>query len=236
MDKPKKHTPFQLPQDYFSVTTCNIRERLLLEEERKTYLFLNRISESGFAVSDNYFNKTIRETELIPYPSLKTSQASQEMIFGMPPDYFKVGAQILKEALAENTHASGCTVSESYFENSRQQITKELNKRQSATVLYLFHRKTVYAAAALLVIALGIWLFKFRETTTEVLTKDCNTLACIEKRELLKFKLQHLETDELYELVNPDDLEKKLIKGRNNSDAVSAHNNSVQNEIMDYLE
>lgn len=241
MDPQNSHNPFNLPNDYFSAFKQKISDRILREDELKEFPVLKSISDTGFIVPESYFETISRKTELLTYPTLSDIEKNKENRFEVPEGYFGNNSEQLNKlvsgsSILHSVRKPGFDVPSDYFEQHKKRISEKLHTPQETIIIRIFKRKTFYAAAALLVICFGVWLYKFRNNPDDLMPEDCRTLACIEKRELLKFKLQHLETDELYELVNPEELERKL----NGSDTLThfsdPKNDSVQNDLMDYLE
>ena len=91
-----------------------------------------------------------------------------------------------------------------------------------------------FAAAAVLTIVFSLWIYNAYFNQTEIIDGDCNTLACIEKRELLKYKLENLENEELYELVNTKQLEERLNK-KEATDSLKT-TDTIDSAILDYIE
>jgi hypothetical protein len=83
-------------------------------------------------------------------------------------------------------------------------------------------------------VVLGIWLYNFYFTPVAV--KDCGTMACVDKIDLLKVKhLEGLDNDELYELVNSKKLEQKLEKKPNKNSEKQDSVNELDERVTDAL-
>ncbi|MCC6371217.1 MAG: hypothetical protein IT236_09455, partial [Bacteroidia bacterium] len=70
--------------------------------------------------------------------------------------------------------------------------------------------RTALVAAALVMVATGLWIYSVYMKPVQN-TLDCGTIACVDKIDLIQSKsMDNMDDDDLYELVNPADLEKKL--------------------------
>lgn len=149
------------------------------------------------------------------YPLL--SATSKQNNFEVPSSYFEELDASLNTGNKEEVFpilngiqkTNSFTVPENYFHVSAEKIESQLSIK--AKVINLFSVKTwTVSAAAILVITLGFWLFSSYFSPAE---KDCGSLACIDKSELLKNKnLENVENDELYEVVDTKKLEESLNK------------------------
>jgi len=65
----------------------------------------------------------------------------------------------------------------------------------------------------MLLVVISVWIYNYYFKPVEV--NDCGTIACVDRMDLVKTKnLEALDNEELYELVNPAELEKNLNSGR----------------------
>ncbi|MBA3682751.1 MAG: hypothetical protein H0W73_16550 [Bacteroidetes bacterium] len=210
---------FGMPEGYFQKSANSIIQKIEWIEEHKAYPNLSNLKkESGFVVPEKYFNENESKLELIEFSKLISIDKTN--VFKIPANYFE--SVDLSYLLNEENELQGFgklnslaktnnfKVGENYFAVSEEKITAALlNDKKEAKVIKLFSPKLWYAAAAMLTITLGLWLYNHYYKIEEL--KDCGTLACVDKVDLVKAKnLENLDNDELYELVDTKKLEEKL--------------------------
>lgn len=230
---------FGLPEGYFEQSARAVFNKVeWLEEHKEFPMLLSLQVTKAFSVPAGYFEK---DGELLQYPALLAIKKQRP--FTVPGGYFE--AQELnelstvlngkEEVLAFIPKQNGFRVTDTYFEKKEVQLQHLLSKKeQPARVISLFGPKIRLAVAATLITALGLWLYQANTPTPVQEEKDCGTMACLDKLELLKSKsIESLETEELYDLVNSKDLEKKL----QNKEAASAKtsHDSLEDELIDEL-
>ncbi|MCE3258609.1 MAG: hypothetical protein K0S12_250 [Bacteroidetes bacterium] len=221
----KEPNSFGLPEDYFKSSANSIFNKIEWLEEHKAYPHLaNLKKESGFVVPETYFNASETELELMPFPNLRN--VKKESGFAVPETYFEeTEVRELAKVISENENEltgfdtlkaigkeNPFSVKENYFELSQEKLAAailqpeakviRLNRGGSAKLWYS-------AAAAVFAITLGIWIYN--QYFKPVVTGDCGTLACVDKKDLLKAKtLENIDSEELYELVDTKKLEENL--------------------------
>lgn len=201
---------FGLPEGYFEKSKLNILSKIEWQEENSNYSTLLRLKgKHGFVLPDNYFDALAAKSELLTYPALDEIKKSNS--FEVPVNYFENNKTILLAKI----------------------ITQ--GKNGGAKIISLNSKTYWYAAAAMLVFSFGVWMWNHYYNTNEIIDGDCNTLACIEKRELLKYKLENLDNDELFELVNADDLEKKL-QQKELKDSTATTDSIEIEDLTDFIE
>ncbi len=141
--------------------------------------------------------------------------------FSLPEDYFNTSAKSIvnkiewqeehKEFpnLLEHRNNTVFGIPENYFEENGNDLNTLLLKKE-AKIVSLFSRRNLYAVAALMVIALGFWIYGSYVKTSVTTLEDCNTLACIDKKDLLKSNIELLDNDDLYDMANLEKLEQEL--------------------------
>lgn len=203
---------FGLPEGYFNASAQSIFDKIAWEEEQRGFPALRALERtSGFDVPEHYFEKTEQKIELLSYPALAASQKIHP--FEVPTNYFEDNGLLV--TLTESQELTVLdsfgkdnvfAVPENYFQESGARLHKKLN---SAKIIPLFSWRLGMAAAALVVLVLGLWLYNL--SLAPVAPEDCGTIACLEKQDLVKgTSLERMEDDELYELVDPSKLEQKL--------------------------
>lgn len=239
-------TNFGLPEGYFQNSAAKLMNRMEWLEEHKGYDRLSSLKgETGFVIPGLYFEKAECRTELMNYPGL--SSVKKQKIFSVPDGYFEEAevkqlSTVLTDeefVLSSVTKQKEFIIPSGYFEENEVVLKTLLteNKQTKTRVISLFAtRRIVMAAAALLLVVTGTWMYRLYSESQE--EKDCGTIACIDRMELLKTKtLENLETDELYELVNSKKLEENLHKGTINdkqkTDSSRDRNDEAMDDLMD---
>jgi hypothetical protein len=223
----KKETGFVAPGNYFETSEANLE---LLEYPN----LLKYKNDSGFIVPQNYFDE-LEVNEL----SKQLSDNQNEL----------AGFDVLNSIEKKNVFA----VSENYFTSSEQKITFAIYNLQSASdtstvssvgsvksvvkeskVIHLFSTKLWYsAAAAVFAITLGIWIYN-QYFKPVVAIGDCGTLACVDKKDILKAKIESLDEEQLYKTVDTKKLEENLqntSKGIDKNTPDSASTEDILDEI-----
>ena len=240
---------FGLPGGYFQRSAGSILNKIEWIEEHKEYPRLSELKkEPGFAVPQNYFEASEAQLELLSCPNLV--KKGKNTGFDVPKNYFSENEIIsLSKALTgEANELQGYSrlnslekknpfrLDENYFEKSGQQIISSVNR--PTKVVKLFGAKTWYSvAAAIFAITIGLWIYNYY--FMPVVSKDCGTLACVDKTDLVKTKnLENLDEDQLYEIVNTKKLEEKLEKKENKKeikDADTSLKNISTDELLDEI-
>ncbi|MDX2174619.1 MAG: hypothetical protein SFY56_16055 [Bacteroidota bacterium] len=254
-NKNNEQTKFGLPEGYFQKSASSIFNKIEWQEEHKEFVnLLNHKNKTGFIIPENYFSKTESKLELLEFEKL--GSLGKNNPFKVPENYFdedvlklvtlgevEVDSELNEYKILASLKKQNCfAVPENYFETvAKRTVTlsgAEVASNNSATktkVINLFSPKMWYSVAALLVIAVGLWMYNSYYKTAEL--KDCGTLACVDKIDLVKAKhLENIETEELYKLVNTkkleDNLEKKSNTTQNKNDALDSVSTD---DLMDEL-
>lgn len=191
---------FGLPENYFLNSAKVIQNKLEWQDEHGDFKNLAKLKiaegygSHGFKVPVNYFNKQTLRMELLPYSNLYSSK--KENKFEVPANYFK---------------ELGPTDLVLYLNKKKLvELKNDLRNGNTQTRLIpVFWQRFSMAMAAVLLISLGFWFFKQNVPSQNL--NDCKTLACIEEQTILNNLTNlNLENEELYELVNPGELQKEL--------------------------
>jgi len=260
-----EQSKFGLPEGYFQKSTINIFNKIEWQEEHKNYvrLLLHKNNHDkyrdGFVVPENYFEeawisishtfKNNEENELKEFVTLASHKKNNPFI--VPQNYFEE-AEVKETAkslifyeneliefykLSYTKKQNSFIVNESYFSENEEKL-KSLLITKPIKVINLFNAKMWYSVAALLVIALGLWMYNSYYKIAPI--EDCGTLACIEKRDLVKAKhLENIENEELYKLVNTKKLEENLassgLDNTNNKQDTDTSSKTDEDELLDEL-
>lgn len=204
----QKGNPFNVPAGYFES-----------KEELLAYPLLASLKKNNsFAVPVNYFEN---KEETLAYPLLATNKA---ISFAVPDAYFSTLSERITDAISIAEEKEGYPLlysykkkvvfaaPDNYFENFSIE-TKE------ATVVPLYKRinKLTYrfAAAVTLLVGLSV-LFYVQQDKTVLKTKDCNTFACLDKKDILNSGyVLHASDDNIIDLIDEKSLSDSLFLKKN---------------------
>lgn len=258
-NKNNEQAKFGLPDGYFQKSASNIFNKIEWQEEHNQFpTLLGYKKKSGFIVPENYFSKKESKFELLEFEKLNSLKKNNP--FKVPENYFdedvlklvtlsqvEVSSELNEyKTLASLKKQNSFIVPNNYFVENEEKLKGFItesstslsmtDKRQNKTkVISLFSPKMWYSVAALLVIAVGLWMYNSYYKTTEL--KDCGTLACVDKIDLVKAKhLESIETEDLYKLVNTKKLEDNLEKKSNQKQSKDNSLDSVStDDLLDEL-
>jgi hypothetical protein len=165
--------------------------------------------------------------------------------FGLPSNYFSEASNSITnkiewldehkafKILNSNNNKIAFKIPENYFEKNEKNLKINsigiLKNRQQKKDVTL---KISYAIAALLILTLSFFIYTTILNKTEF--KNCGSLACIDKTELLKSNhLENIENDELYELVDQKKLEEKL-KNKLDEKSIQLNKSNLDTDINNY--
>lgn len=216
----KENNPFSLPGDYFNAFSKKMMFKIELADELKEFKVLSSIDKIvPFVTPENYFET---RSELSEYPNLLALK--NKHVFDVPQNYFKDSAIAIQSkietanelkaypVLASISKQNAFVTPDAYFEQLSDRLNgKNANYSTTAKIIHLvFSKQTVYALAAMLVLSLGLY---FYNSKTEAANTDCNTLACLERNDILKAnQLNSFDEEALIEAVNTEELQKNLNK------------------------
>lgn len=224
--------PFGLPQDYFSKFEDKLKKKLELENELQEFSILASITKSKtFIVPANYFesieHKFECQTELASYSKLQSFKKPE--FTELEEDYKRQlevsinhKIEIVEElkpykALYNLDKVNSFIVSENYFEGVVERIKDRVHSakdnKQSIIEIVLdiiFGKAMAFSFGLLLIIGLSILFYKTPESIVE--THDCNTLACLERSEILDNNkiITNFDEEQLIDLVDINTLNKQL--------------------------
>lgn len=197
-----KNQGFSMPKGYFSSSSTQLFDKLMWLEEHKPYPVLQSLKDKkGFTIPLSYFEKLEQNLELIPYENL-TSEHQKSAPFKIPDNYFEETKPIYVQ-LESIEKINPFVTPTNYFEDTKEKFYPK------PRVINLFRKRIGYSIAAILMICLGVWLIQ--ALSDNKIEKDCGTLACVDKQDLLKSTtIQNIDDDNLYDVVNAKDLKEKL--------------------------
>jgi hypothetical protein len=238
---------FGLPGGYFQRSAGSILNKIEWQEEHKDFpMLLHYKDASGFAVPENYFDKKEQQLELIYLARL--SAIRKHNPFNVPENYFEeLEVLLLSNALSDMEQElqsfkllnavpkqNSFETPAQYFQDNEERVKALLMPKKESRIIRLFSVKMAYVAAALLVVAFGFWAYTlyFRP----VAARDCGTIACIDKVDLIKTKtLESLDNEELYELVNSKKLEEHLNTEPDKKNETIKTDSSSKSDVVDDL-
>lgn len=245
----KENNPFSVPGNYFDSFSKKMMHKIELSEELKEFKLLSSIDKKlPFLVPENYFEV---QRELVQYPVLWSLKSKK--VFAVPEQYFenscnKLFNQIeIADELASYPALSAIdkqppfTVPVAYFENSVSAIKETIHasnrdsESQFGRILHIvFSKKTVYAMAAILVISLGLY---FYTSNSDTVAADCNTLACLEKNEIIETsQLNNFDDESLFEIVNANELSKNLDKTLHQENKKTGKKDGTEEFVMENVD
>ncbi len=248
----KEGNPFSMPDGYFDSFAKKMMHRIELADEIKEFKILSSLDKTvPFNTPVGYFDT---KSELMQYPTVFALR--NKAVYSVPENYFEVSAKAIRNniELAEELTAypllSGITKHYSfvtpngYFDDLSLRLrgNKDQDNTSGKIIRLIFSKKAAYALAAMLVISLGLY---FYNSKTEAADTGCNTLACLDRREIVKEnQLNSMDEDALLEMVNTEELSKNLHKkikeevnagsGQQNAEEYILENTDV-NDITDEI-
>lgn len=236
--KHKNKSSFVIPENYF--TSAELKLELFPFEK-----LVSRKKNNPFVVPQNYFETNISQY-ISQWAEISNSSfdSAQNDITSVTLSEVEVPSELKNyKILASLNKKNSFVVSQNYFIETEEKLKQQLTSKPTK-VINLFSQKAWYSVAALLVIALGFWAYNNYFKIAE--EKDCGTLACVDKVDLVKAKhLENIEAEDLYKLVNTKKLEENLDKkvaltgsdnNNNNKENVDSSLKSVSSdELLDEL-
>jgi hypothetical protein len=188
---------FSMPGNYFGTSATVLQNRLLWLEEHRLYPELSRLRNGkGFTVPEGYFHKA-PEVFIERPPEERSENGGDE--------------QELPDQLVALKKQQPFRVPDQYFSESALRIHQRTVKTRRG-IYSLFQIPLSHAMAAMLMIVVGLWIYSLSLAPPP--EEDCGTIACLDRSDLVKTgQLEGLEDDQLYELVDPAALERKLSMG-----------------------
>lgn len=204
---------FGLPGGYFQKSAASLLNRLEWEEEHRVYPRLKELKAgTGFITPPSYFERSGAALELLEYPTLLAHPKQNN--FAVPTDYFEgLSLQELNQSDYQRLNTlerkNNFALPPDYFVTKEAELKNLLQTNKPVKVISLLRRSVTYMAAAVLLVVISMWVYSAYFKPADV--KDCGSIACVDRNDLLKTKtLEVLDNEELYELVNPAELEKNL--------------------------
>lgn len=225
-------SPFGLPSDYFSSFEDKLKKRIETENELSEFPLLFSIKkENVFETPSNYFieleNKVEIASELSSYAKLYA--VKKPLFSSLDANYteqlsaslhYKI--ELLDELKAYRTlyhidKVNSFAVDQTYFEDLSLRVKDRLHSviKDKVSLLdkildFILGKKLALAFSALLIITIAVY-FNSTSTKNIIENSDCQTLACLEKHEILNNNaISNFDEDQLMDLVDVGALDKQL--------------------------
>jgi hypothetical protein len=205
---------FNLPDSYFSRTANAIVNKIQWEEELSRYPRLRERGTHGFSVPDGYFERNECALELLQFPKLFLR--NKDAGFRTPGNYFDAltvrlspeNAALAGQYLSRMPRGVPFSVPQGYFTGNANTLTARLTGAHPGRIVHL--QRWMYAAAAMLTLLTGGWLFNYYNVPSQS-SKDCGTIACIDKLDIIRSQnIDNFDGEELYDVIDADKLERNL--------------------------
>ncbi|MCW3086217.1 MAG: hypothetical protein JWP12_3583 [Bacteroidetes bacterium] len=252
--KGKQHS-FVVPDGYFEKLSDRIMARIELEAEMEEFALLASIKkEPQFEIPADYFKAAENELEYkhelsefealakIGKPVLK--EEAQADYFAALDEKVLKRMEITEELSEYSTLAAlekenNFAVNAHYFETVADRVKEKYRAQQQRTSVFgnvfafLLKPRVAFTYSVMLIIGAGVFYnnSKQKEEILPTVSGDCKTLACLEKREMLNdHTIREMNTDDLYDMVDVDALDKRL-----SADSLATDSLAVQLKNMDSL-
>lgn len=227
-----KENPFAVPGDYFDTLPERIAARIEMEEELQEFPLLSAMSKPVlFETPPDYFksleNSLEYQQELAAFEELQKIDPLQEKL--KQEEYFEALDKKMAERIAVTDelkeHAllyaidkkNNFAVQPDYFETIAERVKERKHAENfsrpsvlSIFISYILRPKIAFVYSVALVMVAGLIWHNYQSQQVAP-SGDCKTLACLEKRELLnEHTLNDLDEENLYDMVNVDELDKQL--------------------------
>jgi hypothetical protein len=226
----KGENPFGLPSDYFASFEEKIKLKLELENELAEFPLLNGLSkESVFTTPTTYFNKIANsieyQAELSAYSKL---EALKKPLYNeLDAEYTNILKQSINykielvdelasyQTLYHLDKINPFIVSDNYFESFASNVKDRLYAitAESVSIIdtvidFVFGKKIAFAFSIILIVGLSVFIYNSLEP---IQTSNCETLACLEKQEIINHQsFSNFDDEQLMEMVNVNSLNKQL--------------------------
>jgi len=218
LDFSDKEDDFSLPKNYFDSFSSRLFKKIAEGEELKDYPLLVSLQKKNlFTVPADYFN--LKE-DLLQYPLLVENKGAN---FIVPNLYFTTLLERISDAITIEeekevysllySHKSKniFVISENYFENFGVVVEK------TSKVVPLYKRvKLSYKVAAAITLVIGLSILFYVQQTKPVYTNDCNTFACLDKKDILNSGyMLRVSDDNIIDLIDEKSLSDSLLLNKN---------------------
>ena len=225
--------PFGLPSSYFSSFEDKLKKRLETENELSEFPLLSRIPKgNSFLIPEGYFSLSKNEIErLVELASFETLHSIRQVVFDELEEEYSdhVTTSIqnrieVSEELRPYSSLFGLDKMNSfdlpanYFEELHSSIKKKIHTTEQANISLferilevVFGRRLALSFALVIIVAVSVFVYQTSKTSIEL--GNCQTMACLEKQEILDNKaINNFDEEQLIDLVDVNSLDKQLKK------------------------
>lgn len=227
-----KENPFDLPKGYFNSFSDKVMNKIEVMQELEQFPALSAVGRQlCFDIPQNYFSKNenlleykyelaaFSELSKVPKPVLKPETGEY---FDALSDKILKRIELADELkiysmLSEIKKEKAFAVDPDYFESIADRVKERYHSSENPKISIIdqvlgliFKPKVAFAYSFVLIVGIGSFYF-FKQPEKIIESGDCKTLACLERKELLNdHTMQNLDDENLYELVDVEQLDKQL--------------------------
>ena len=205
------------PENYFESFSARLFSKIRANDELKDYPLLGSLQKHNpFAVPPAYFEV---QEELVQYPALR---AFRQRSFATPAAYFEALPEAVAEKIAVHEELrefatlsamnkqNAFALPEYYFADLAGNLKDVVNPAKVVPLFGRRMRKYSFAAAAALALLITLALL-FKNEGGTVQPADCNTLACLSKKEIISSGvIQNISEESIIEMIDAEALNDSL--------------------------
>lgn len=223
--------PFGMPSNYFAAFEDKLKKKMELDNELSEFPLLTSIQKiNSFEAPTNYFTKSKNAIEhAVELASFQKLQNIKTLNFvDLEDDYVKqlntalLGKIELVDELKSYSilyvldKVNSFIVSYNYFENLHLSVKEKIHTKKHSTISkfdrvfdFVFGKKLALSFGLTFVVGLSIYFYQ--DSKNSLTTNDCQTLACLEKQDVLNDKsINNFDDEQLMDLVDIKSLDKQL--------------------------
>ena len=206
-----KEDNFSLPENYFDSFSARLFKKMAVDNELNEYPLLTSLqNKNPFTVPADYFE--LKE-DLLPYPLLIENKSIN---FITPASYFDSLSDKINDAISLEEEKEIYSVLYSYKKenvfNTPVNYFEEFKLETETKVVPLYQRfKLSYKIAAAITLLIGLGILFYTNQTKSVIVNDCNTFACLDKKDILNSGyVLHVSDDNIIDLIDEKQLSDSL--------------------------
>jgi len=208
---PGKEENFSLPENYFDSFSKRLFKKIAAENELNEYPLLTSLkNKNPFSVPAGYFE--LKE-ELLSCPLLAENKSTS---FTTPDLYFETLPEKILHAISLEEEKDAYTLLYAHKKEDTFTVPatyfEEFKVETDVKVVPLYQRiKLSYKIAAAVTLIVGSGILFYTQQTKPVVSNDCNTFACLDKKEILNSGyVLHVSDDNIIDLIDEKSLSDSL--------------------------
>lgn len=245
------------PDGYFEAFSKKMMARIEAEEEMKDFPLLSAASKtSPFTVPDNFFNNAAEYSEeLAAYAQL--GRMEKPAYVPVEATYFEAMQQqvLYKAELAEelkpypalyaiDKRQPALAVPGDYFEDLAGRVKDRIHSGAEVPVggllarmaAFIFRPRVALSFGLALILGIGFIAYNRPDPAVQPVPGDCNTLACLEKSDVLNDHTMHsLDDESLIDIVDVNTLGRQISADAPKPDAAQQEQYIIDNTNTDQL-